>query len=495
MRVSSDEAPIAGAPLTRRAHRRASTQPESRTPVGDPAPGIDPEPESTGAPAPRALAWLDPQSVLRSTAAPAGLSTAPQAVAVAPDLLAGAPRRRVFTASVLIPILLVAFVAGGYSAAALTWPLTAIPPTIAAGQVQPAAAAEAAIAWPKAGSAAVAVAGIGGPLESSTSDIHIASITKIVTALLVLDEMPLAVGEQGPKYSFTERDRRIYWEFVAHGESALDVPVGGTLTEYQLLQGMLIGSAGNYAHRLAADLWPTDEVFAAAAKRWLTDHGIEGITISDPTGFGKGNHAEPEALIPLAEKALANPVIAEIVATKSVKLPGAGTVKNGNGLLADAGVLGLKTGTLKVYSLLSAKDVAVDGITVRLYAAVLGQKNDKTRLSVSRDLYAQLEKALVPAPSVTAGTVAGAVTTAWGEKVDVVAAKDAAVVLWNGAAPAATVDVALHGQERKGDAVGTLTLTGPLNSARVDLVLDRAITGPDAWWRLTHPLELFGIGR
>ena len=63
--------------------------------------------------------------------------------------------------------------------------------------------------------------------------------------------MPLAVGEQGPEYRFTAADRSALLAVPQRGESALDVPVGGTLTQYQLLEGMLVGSANNYADRLA----------------------------------------------------------------------------------------------------------------------------------------------------------------------------------------------------------------------------------------------------
>ncbi len=91
---------------------------------------------------------------------------------------------------------------------------------------------------------------------------------------------------------------------MAGGESALDVPVGGSLSEYQLLEGMLIGSADNYADRLAGESWPSDAVYANAANAWLTAHGVPGITVVEPTGFDRGNIATPAALIPLAQKAL-----------------------------------------------------------------------------------------------------------------------------------------------------------------------------------------------
>ena len=48
---------------------------------------------------------------------------------------------------------------------------------------------------------------------------------------------------------------------------------------------------------------------------------------------------------------------------------------------------------------------------MRLYASVLGQPDDETRLAASRTLYAELEAGLQPLPSVPTGTVAGRVTT------------------------------------------------------------------------------------
>ena len=54
-------------------------------------------------------------------------------------------------------------------------------------------------------------------------------------------------------------------------------------------------------------------------------------------------------------------------------------------------------------------------------------------------------------------------------------------------------EYALGDHREQGDVVGSLTLTGPLDAATVDLRLADDIEGPSAWWRLTHPLELFGL--
>ncbi|AOX46176.1 D-alanyl-D-alanine carboxypeptidase family protein [Microbacterium sp. BH-3-3-3] len=467
----------------------ASTPP-SDAPASDAPPSVSPAAEPTSA-AFAALGWVDPAEAGAARPAPAFVvsgATVRQA-----DLLAGT-RRRILRPATVVPTVLLILLVAGYAAATLLWPLTAVAPTVRAVAVQPTAAPSAVPAWPAQGEAAIAIDGVPETLSSSASAPEsIASITKVVTALVVLDRLPLAPGEQGKSYAFTQADSADYWQYRARGESSLDVPVDGSLTELQMLQGMLIASANNYAQRLASDLFPSDAEFAAAANAYLAERDITGVTIVNPTGIEAGNTATPAALIALAERALANPVIAEIVRTPELTLPGAGTFKNGNALLADPGIVGVKTGTLDAWNLLTAKDIAVGGTTVRAYAAVLGQPGPDTRNQAARDLFTRIEQELQPRPSVTAGTVVGKVETLWGPDIDVVTEADATVVLWNGGAAKHTVDFDLGDAREPGTTIGTLTVTGPVDADTVDAQLTGEIEPPDPWWRLTHPLDLFGL--
>ncbi|WP_203581568.1 D-alanyl-D-alanine carboxypeptidase family protein [Microbacterium hibisci] len=480
--------------------RPAPTAPEPSAPVAtwsplEPTATLPPTPSQGGAAggSRTALAWVDETAVGRPSV-PGDLSAAATPyVTVDADLLAEAPRRSPLRAGVIVPTLAIAAVLAGYAGTTLLWPLHAVAPTVTAMEVQPIAAPAAVPVWPAAGSAAEAVGGIPGTLASTADADSIASITKVLTALVILDELPLAPGEQGPEYRFTAADNSRYWAYRRGGESALDVPVGGTLTEYQMLEGILIGSANNYADRLAQSIWPSDAVFASAASAWLATHGVPGITVYEPTGMDPRNTASNEALITLAQKALGNPVIAEIVAKQSVDLPGAGHVENTNGLLADPGVVGIKTGTLDEWNLLSAKDVTIGDTTVRLFASVLGQPDDESRLAASRALYTQLEQELQLKPSVTAGTVTGVVETLWGDEVEVVTSGDASVILWNGGSGTVDTTFDLGDSREAGDVVGSLTVTGPLDDAAVELQLAADISDPSPWWRLTHPLDLFGL--
>ncbi|MDF2666887.1 MAG: D-alanyl-D-alanine carboxypeptidase [Microbacterium sp.] len=502
--VPAQAAPAASTPDSLDAAASAQAAPAASTPGSvNPAvpaqaapaasvPSASDSPADSTATALGALGWVDPEAAGAPRPAPAFVVSG--ATGRPADLLAGRRRRRAFRPATVVPAILLLLLVGVYTAATLLWPLSAVRPTVRSVAVQPTAAPPADPAWPAQGEAAIALDGVPGELSSSASAPEsIASITKIVTALVVLDRLPLAPGEQGPSYAFTQADSADYWQYRARGESSLDVPVDGSLTELQMLQGMLIASANNYAQRLASDLFPSNADFAAAANTYLAERGITGITIVNPTGIEAGNTATPAALIALAEKALANPVIAEIVRTPELTLPGAGSFKNGNPLLADPGVVGVKTGTLDAWNLLSAKDFTVGTVTVRAYAAVLGQPGPDERNQASRDLYARIAEELQPRPSVTSGTVIGRVETLWGQDADVVTTADATVVLWNSAVASTSTRFDLGDSRTAGDTVGTFTATGPLDSDTVDAQLSTTIDPPDPWWRLTHPLDLFGL--
>ncbi|MGB4778967.1 D-alanyl-D-alanine carboxypeptidase, partial [Microbacterium sp.] len=448
----------------------------------------------------RALAWLDDDAIALQTstaerAVTTDLADSPHRYAtVTPDLLERRPRRSPLRAGTVAPILAVLGAVGVYAATTLLWPLHAVAPTVSEVALPDVSAPASALTWPVSGSAAVGVSGISEAAASSADAAPIASIAKLVTVLMILDELPLAPGEQGPSYSFTARDRATYYSYLENDESALNVPVGGSLTQYQMLQGILIGSAGNYTDRLASTVWPNDQVFAAAARTWLARHDLSGITLVEPTGIDPGDVADPAALIALAKVALANPVVAEIVRMPSVELPGAGLVTNTNDLLADPAVVGLKTGSLRgAYNLLAAKDVTIGDTPVRVYATVLGQPTDEARDGETARLLNDLAAQVAVPQILPAGARAGVVTTAWGTSVDIVTDADASVILWNSTAAQVTTSLDL-GDARDADAaVGDVRVKGPLNSTTVGVHLTADMPDPDPWWRLTHPLELFGL--
>ena len=493
--------------LTRRALRRRET---GATPVLDEsraatasapplAPAV-PEPAAAPIPAPTPTPTPTPTEVPTTTRALAwvredGTSTVPQPeVPPQTELVERWPRRSPLRPGVLVPLGSVLGLVAVYAIAMLVWPLYAVAPRVDAVELQTVAGAPATPAWPAEGSAALAVEGVGTTAASADAAVPMASITKVITALVVLDALPLAVGESGPEYAFTRADRTNYRNTLAADESALDVPVGGTLTEYQLLQGMLIGSAGNYADKLVDGLYPSDAVYARAAMQWLTQHGLAGITVVDSSGISPRNTATPAALVGLARRALANPVIAEIVAQQSVELPGAGLVENTNALLGEPGMVGIKTGLLfGDYNVLAARDITIGETTVRAYTSVLGQSDGETRFALARDLLNGLDAQLAPTIALPAGTVVGTVSTLWSDPVDIVTATDGSVILWNGSPSSAAANLSLGDDRASGASAGTVSVSGPVDEVEVEALLADEVAGPSFWWRLTHPLQLFGL--
>lgn len=490
--VAAEAAATVTAPRRR---RRTATEPEPTAPAEptepvvaapvEPAPVADPPTAAEVPITTRALAWIRED----------GTSAVPQPE-VAPDaeLVDQWPRRSPLRPGVLVPLASVLGLIVVYVVAMLVWPLYAVAPRVESVALQTAVAAPAAPAWPGAGSAALAVEGVGTTAASADAAVPMASITKLITALVVLDALPLAVGESGPEYAFTRADRTAYRNTLAADESALDVPVGGTLTEYQLLEGMLIGSAGNYADKLVDGLYPSDAVYARAAMQWLTQHGLAGITVVDSSGISPRNTATPAALVALARRALANPVIAEIVAKQSVELPGAGLVENTNALLGEPGIVGIKTGLLfGDYNLLAARDITVGETTVRAYASILGQPDSETRFAATRDLLNGLDAQLAPTIALPAGSIVGTISTLWADPVDIVTATDGSVILWNGSASAAASNLTLGDDWASGASAGSVTVSGPIDEVEVEALLAAEVAGPSPWWRITHPLQLMGI--
>jgi D-alanyl-D-alanine carboxypeptidase (penicillin-binding protein 5/6) len=457
-----------------------------------PAAADDAAREPLAAARPRvALTWVDPDA-LAGRRAPSDLGAASSTyVPVLPELL---PAKRRSPKGALVSVGIAAVLVGGYAAATLAWPLDSVRPTVTTADAPSVTAPASEISWPDDGVSAVGVDGVTTTAASSEGTEAIASITKLVSVMMVLDRDPFDAGSQGDEHEISYDDRVDYWNFLGRGESAIDVPVGSTLSDYQLMQGALIASAGNYTAKLTREFWPTDESFASAADEWLSENGLDGITVVEPTGIDRGNSADPASLVRLAELAMDDPVIADIVSTESVEIPGVGTIENTNPLLGEDGVVGLKTGGLVgTYNLLAAEEVAVDDTTVRVYAAVLGQPTEALRESATADVLAQVAEEASQRQTLAAGTSVGTVTTPWETSSDVVTAADVSVLLWNEATATAETAIELGDASSAGDTVGELRLAGPLDSAATELTMTGDLGEPDAWWRLTHPLELFGL--
>ncbi len=408
-------------------------------------------------------------------------------------------RRALVTATVLVVVLAIA---GGYTGWALTAPLA--PPegasTPPAARVMPAVQ----LALPPDGSSAISVAGgeeyFGpdaagiwagvAPGEQRT----MASISKVISALVILEKKPLASADDaGPTITFSKTDHALYDKYYVMGASIAAMPTGGTMTERDALETMLVISACNYAEAVTTWAFGSQEAFLSATRHWLEANGLSGTRLVEPTGISPRNVSTPADLIALGRIAMANPTVAQIVGMQALDVPGLNPQSNTNNLLGKDGIRGIKTGTLGedgtnlLYS--ASLEVGI-GHPLEVTGVVMG---GFSRATVGRDVLALLESIRAGFHDVRVadkGDVLGTYTTAWGESAQMVLADDASVFTWSDTPIEVDMETTALRTGTAGERVGTVTWSAGTSTVTVPIVLDATIEQPDAWWRLTHPGEL-----
>ena len=349
------------------------------------------------------------------------------------------------------------------------------------------------IAWPAYGNGAIGAVGFDGVLSSTGAQesTPMASITKTVTALVVLDAMPLAAGEVGPELTLTAADQRIYSEVIAEGGSAAPVAVGSVFTERQLLEAMMLPSANNYSITLANWAYGSVEKFLAATATWLDAHDLAGTHLADSSGLNQNSRSTPADLVTIGGLVLAHPVLSEIVAEQSADLPVIGMVKNTNKLLGQGGVIGLKTGTTRVAGacLLFAAELAVGTETVTVVGVILGAPNHNALNSAVLGLLDTVKAGFRELPLVTEGDTFGAYTTPWGATTDIVATESASVLVWQDTSVSVNVTAAPLVSGEAALEVGKATFTAGDSVIDVPLVLGGELAEAGTGWRITHPTD------
>jgi D-alanyl-D-alanine carboxypeptidase (penicillin-binding protein 5/6) len=378
-------------------------------------------------------------------------------------------------------------------------PLTMLAPLRAVSAeivpVEIAAAAAPVVDWPDYGASAVGAIGFPGVLGQSGSDhaLPMASITKVITALVVLDAHPLGPDDPGPTITTTAADVQHYRDYLAQNGKVTSVRAGLELSQRDLLDLTLVESANNYTLTLTLWAFGSVDAFVDAAGAWLDAHGLSGIRVVEPTGIDAGNTATAADLVELARLALADPAVAPIVGTASFTVAGLGDFETTNELLGSQGVTGIKTGTLDDFgaNLLFSAEYPVGGSWVTVVGVVLGGPDHD---ALNRDILALLNGVAAGFTEVTVATdgeVFGAYRTVWDGTADAVAAEDATLVVWGDTPITAEVTAADVTSASAGADVGEAVFTAGTRTVTVELELARALEDPGPWWRFTHPWALF----
>ncbi len=410
-------------------------------------------------------------------------------------------RRRRIAGGVVALVIVAAF--GTYIPLTLLAPLPEATLTLAPLEVPPGPAAV--VALPTTGSAAVSISGAeafaalaaqDGILASTggTDPLPIASITKLVTAMVILDAKPLVPGDEGPTVTFSEADSDLYDDYYVQQATVQPMRAGSSMSQHDALELMLVASASNYADALSTWAFGSRAGFLAATKVWIAERGLTGTTIVEPTGISARNTSTLVDLISLGRLATADAVIAEIVASPALQVAGFSAANN-NDIVGSYGITGIKTGTLEAAGsclLFSATlDVGADAPISVIGVALGGASRESVDAAVVA-LLESLKGGFRDIPTTTAGQVVGRYTTLWGDSSGLVTADDSTVFTYSDAAVSAELDIDPLTTGLAGTTVGAVSFLAETDSASTSIELAEAIREPDEFWRLTHPFELLG---
>ncbi|MEJ3404092.1 D-alanyl-D-alanine carboxypeptidase [Rathayibacter sp. YIM 133350] len=377
--------------------------------------------------------------------------------------------------------------------------LTASVPATAAELKEPAAIStpQAQPAWPGFGRGAVGAVGFDGVLSASgdQSAAPMASITKIITALVVLDAKPIAVGEDGPSITYTDADVDIYYQEVAADASVAPVRDGLVLSEKQSLTMMLLPSAGNYSISVANWAFGSVDAYLGAAATWLKAHGLANTTVVDTSGLSDESASTPADLVELAKIANTDPTISAIVSQPSAEIPGIGTIENTNKMIGSHNVDGIKTGTNDNAGacLLFSADYTIGSRTVTVVGVLLGGPDMGDHAELDAAVGTLLDSVSAAFHEVTltkAGERYASYTSEWGDTVTAVAEHDASALVWSNTPITSTATSKTLRTVADGDTVGSVTFTINGTTTVVPLVARGEIEDPGTLWRLGHPGEL-----
>ncbi|HEY6801002.1 MAG TPA: serine hydrolase [Agromyces sp.] len=397
-------------------------------------------------------------------------------------------RRRIVVFGALALVIALVTTGAIYTSNALGAPIPSAAPVIT--DPEPVAAPPQQLSLPGFGSYAVGAVGFDHLLAAGneTASVPIASITKIVTALVVLEAHPVAPGEGGPEIEYTDADVDIYWNMVAQNGSVAPVAAGSTLSLRESLEAMLLPSGNNYAISIANWAFGSEAALVERGNTWLAEHGLTSTRIADASGLSLDNVSTAPDLVKLGEAALAEPVVSEIVAAAAVDIPELGTLKNSNKLLGSHGVDGIKTGTTDdAANLLFSADVPVGSSSVTVIGVLLGGDTH----AVLNEAIAALLDSIAPGfhevTPLAANEVLAEYATVWGDAARARTTGGASLIVWNDT----PVDVEVQADPvtvaSRGDQVGVAVVRAGAQEITVPLVLDASLEDPGTWWRLTNP--------
>ena len=187
------------------------------------------------------------------------------------------------------------------------------------------------------------------------------------------------------------------------------------------------------------------------------------------------------------------PVFSQIVSLGETTLPLAGLRYNPNFDLGQDGIVGIAAGsdTATNGCYLFAAQKTVNGQTVTLYGAVLGQSGPNGPDTAAVDAGDALVRAALPAitavPVFPAGHVVGELSAPWGASAPVMVSEPVTVLAWPGLSVPLTARLnKLTEPLAAGSKVGVLQVRQGSHVTTAALKSTAPLSGPSASWRLTR---------
>src|SRR3989344_3624873 len=182
--------------------------------------------------------------------------------------------------------------------------------------------------------------------KNANTKIAAASLTKVVTALVVLDTKP----NLQKQVAITQYDQNL--GACKRGGGCIKTKPGVKYTVDGLFHAALLPSANNAASALARSTGLSAKQFAARMNAKAKALGATSSRFVEPTGMNRGNIITAADFSKIMAAAFSNPYLKGIEQKTSYRLLSvnnkayAQTVKNSNKLLAngDLDILGAKTG-------------------------------------------------------------------------------------------------------------------------------------------------------
>ena len=146
--------------------------------------------------------------------------------------------------------------------------------------------------------------------KNSSERLPMASTTKIMTALIILEKMQLDEVVSVPKEAILVEGSSIY---LRENEE---------ITVETLLYGLLLESGNDAAHTLAVACSGSIEAFADEMNKKATRLGLQNTSFKNPHGLtAEGHYTTAYELARITAEAMKNPVFCKIVSTQKMLAP------------------------------------------------------------------------------------------------------------------------------------------------------------------------------